>query len=63
LDAVSTPNLESVARCLTTGELKELFKPTLGMYQAKKIAEQMNEITYEEAINSGFVLTGVVRVD
>jgi len=46
-----------------TGELKELFKPTLGMYQAKKIAEQMNEITYEEAINQGFVLTGVVRVD
>ena len=41
----------------------ELFKPTLGMYQAKVIAEQMKEINYEEAIYLGFVLTGVVRVN
>ena len=46
-----------------TGELMELFKPTLGMYQAKVLAEQMKEINYEEAIHLGFVLTSVVRVD
>lgn len=46
-----------------TGELKELFKPTLGLFQAKKIAEELGELTCDEAIREGFILTGLVRIE
>ena len=44
-----------------TRVVKQLFKPMLNIYEAKKYAERMPQINACEALNEGFCLVGEVE--
>lgn len=46
-----------------TGMVKQLFKPMLNIYEAKKYAETMPELNAYEAFKWGFILVGEVEAN
>lgn len=46
-----------------TGVVKQLFKPMLSLYEAKKYAETMPELKACEAFKQGFCLVGEVETN